>query len=370
MVADRPIRVGYDISKLHGAPDGIARYTELLLRGLLECGPSIQCTVFDLTAESVDAERLTALLGSRGSDVVVGDRCYPMEGDVDVFHGPAMVFPPGRPCPIVWTLHDVTFLSHPDHHTLDNRVASLSATVLATCRASAIVAVSHHSKAQAVELLDLPAHRIDVIHSAADPFFAPPKNPERKMSALQRLGIERPYILAVGSLEPRKNLIGLLDAMQRLPTAIRDGISLVIAGPEGWKNRAIHERLAQASKELSIRQLGVVPRGDLALLYSYAEAFVYPSFAEGFGLPVLEAMACGAPVVTSNCSALPEVAGDAAMLVDPRDVDALAGAIAKVVGDSGLRLALRRQGLERSRDFSWQRTAEQTLAVYRRVAHQ
>ena len=369
MVADRPLRVGFDISKSLGVPDGIARYTELLLSGLLECDPSVRYTLFDLTADDVDEARLTQMLGSRRSDITVADRRYPNDTDVDVFHSPAITLPPGRPCPIAWTLHDVTFLSHPNYHTIDNRVASLSATALAACRASAIVAVSDHSKAAAVELLDLPPERIEVIHSAADPFFSPLPHPERKMATLQRLGIDRPYVLAVGSLEPRKNLIRLVDAMLQLPAEVRAGLSLVTAGPSGWKNRPIHDRLEQASAELSIRQLGVVTRSDLALLYSCAEAFVYPSFAEGFGLPVLEAMACGAPVVTSNCSALPEVAGDAALLVDPEDADAIADAISRVVGDRALGDDLGQRSLARARDFSWQRTAEQTLALYRHMAH-
>ena len=362
-----PLRVGYDISKVFGVSDGIARYSELLLRGMLACGDDNQFTLCNLGGDALEPARVEQLFGADRARIVLSPDGSPRGLDVDLFHSPALAVPPAGCRPLVFTLHDVTFLSHAECHTLDNRVASIAATAMAAARAARIVAVSHYSKAQAIEHLGLPDELIEVIHSAPDPGFQRTEDVDLQRDVARRLGITRPYVLAVGTIEPRKNLLGLLDGMRRLPAAQRERLSLVVAGPEGWRNDEIHDRLRGAQDELSICRVGCVSRDDLNVLYSFAEAFVYPSLSEGFGLPVLEAMACGAPVVTSDCSSLPEVAGDAAILVNPTDTAAIADAIARLVSDEGMRTDLRARGLTRVREFSWERTAAQTLDLYRRV---
>jgi glycosyltransferase involved in cell wall biosynthesis len=267
----------------------------------------------------------------------------------------------------VFTLHDLTFLSHPELHTVGNRVETLCAVVEAVCAADAFIAVSEHTKAQAVELLGLADERITVIHEAADPAFKPVERDERQAEVRRRLGIDGPFLLTVGSLEPRKNLGRLLDALAALPEDVRVGHGLVVTGGPGWRNRALRERIEGAGCAMRVHLTGEVSQPDLAVLYSAAEAFVYPSLSEGFGLPVLEAMACGAPVITSSTSSLPEVAGEAAVLVDPTDTEALAEAVARVLSDSALRRELRARGFHRVAEFSWQRTARKTLGLYRRL---
>jgi glycosyltransferase involved in cell wall biosynthesis len=244
----------------------------------------------------------------------------------------------------------------------------LVAVAEAACCAARVIAVSDHTRLQALELLGLHGDGVQVIHPAADPVFRPLSGETHRAELGRRTGIEGRFVLTVGSLEPRKNTIGLIEALTSLPRELRDRLTLAVVGPEGWLNREIHERLRSASRELRIRHLGYVDDAVLAALYSFTEVFVYPSFSEGFGLPVLEAMACGAPVVTSNSSAMPEVAGDAALLIDPRDVSEIAGAVERVVSDDSLRVELSRLGVERAAGFSWRRSAEQTLEVYRQVA--
>ena len=361
------LRVGYDISKVLGVPDGIGRYSELLLEGLLSRDDGSRFTLCDLTSDTLNDARVDEFFGAyRDRFSVTAD--WAANGlDVDIFHSPAPALPPTECRPLVFTLHDVTFISHPECHTLDNRVSAVTSTALAACRAARIIAVSHHAKAQAIEHLGLPEEQIEVIHSAPDPYFHRTERADLYRVVTKRLGITRPYVLAVGSLEPRKNLVGLIEGMRRLPADQRDRLSLVVAGPPGWRNADIHDQLRRAADELSICQVGCVSRDDLNVLYSFAEVFAYPSLSEGFGLPVVEAMACGAPVVTSNCASLPEVAGIAALLVDPTDPDAIGEAIARVVGDDATREDLRTRSLARAQEFSWTRTAAQTFDLYRRV---
>ena len=362
------LKVGYDISKIMGVPDGIARYSELLLGGLLAHDDDSQFTLCDLAADAVNEARVDDLFGPHRARINIVSNWATDGLDVDLFHSPAPALPPPECHPLVFTLHDVTFISHPECHTLDNRVSAVTSAALAACRSARIIAVSHHTKAQAVEHLGLPDEQIEVIHSAPDPHFHRTERADLRQAVTKRLGIDRPYVLAVGSLEPRKNLVGLVDGMRHLPADQRDRLSLVVAGPPGWRNEEIHDHLRRAAEELSICQVGCVSRDDLNVLYSFAEVFVYPSLSEGFGLPVLEAMACGAPVVTSDCSSLPEIAGTAALLVDPADTEAIGEAIARVVSDATTREDLRARSLARAQDFSWTRTAAQTFDLYRRVA--
>jgi glycosyltransferase involved in cell wall biosynthesis len=189
---------------------------------------------------------------------------------------------------------------------------------------------------------------------------------------IRRYGIRRPYCLFVGNLEPRKNLPRLIEAfglLRRHGLAPADLPQLVLAGTRGWLSSGIFRAAAgQGLEAPDIVFTGYVPPADLPALYAGAACFVFPSLYEGFGLPVLEAMACGTPVVASTASSLPEVAGDAALLVDPHDVEGLAGALRRLWGDAELRADLRERGLQRATLYSWERTARLTLDVYERVA--
>jgi glycosyltransferase involved in cell wall biosynthesis len=229
-------------------------------------------------------------------------------------------------------------------------------------RASAIIAVSQATKDDLVRLYGLDPAKITVVHEAAAPHFAP-ASPAQIASARARYSLPDRYVLHVGTIEPRKNLDRLLEAVQRLRAGGED-VQLVIVGSKGWLYHSFFQRLEELALGDAVRLPGYVPDVDLPAVYSGAGLVTVPSLYEGFGLPVLEAMACGAPVVCSNSSSLPEVGGDAARYFEPTDVVAMADAIQTVWRDQTLRGQMRQDGLARAARFSWARAAEETLAVY------
>ncbi len=263
----------------------------------------------------------------------------------------------------VITVCDVTPLLFPGTHGRMNVWHHQLALPAILRRADRIMTISECSKRDIVRLYGVPAEKVTVTMLAADMSFCPvPAGlPGRLVTDLPR-----PYILNVGTLEPRKNLDGLLRAFA---AARRQGLphTLVIAGARGWGKSRLAPLVAQLGLADAVLFTGFVADEDLPHLYVGADFFIYPSLYEGFGLPPLEAMACGTPVITTNVSSLPEVTGDAALLVDPRSEAELAAAMLRLAGDSQLRQDLRERGLARAKEFSWQRTVSETLAVYREL---
>src|SRR5882724_4388762 len=286
---------------------------------------------------------------------------------VDVLHSPFFNAPKDHHGSLVVTIYDVSFLLQPQFHTEANRLHCLQGTLNAALYADRIVAISMQTKKDLIDYFSVPDERIRVIHPAHRKIYYPERDVEVIRRALERLGIFHNFILFVGSLEPRKNLKTLLQAYATYVTRYACKELLVVAGGKGWLN----DDLSQVAAELGIAErvkfLGYVQEADLRVLYSAAKLFVYPSIYEGFGLPPLEAMACGAPVITSNTSALPEVVGDAALLIDPHNSEELCQAMQRVLCDDDFRKRMRRQSLARAKLFSWEQTAEQTLAVYEEV---
>jgi glycosyltransferase involved in cell wall biosynthesis len=278
-------------------------------------------------------------------------------GVVDVVHDAGYVVPPSR-APLVATVHDLLFLTYPEHYTWHSRAVLRRGLELARRHARLVICPSTATM-DACRAAGIDAERLRLVPWGVD---VRPVDGSRAGEIRRRYGLGRPYVLFCGTLEPRKNLRRVLEAFRRLD---RTDLDLVLAGPRGWK-----EDLADGKEGLGgrVRPLGFVPPDDLETLYAGAAAFVYPSLAEGFGLPVLEAMAHGAPVVTSAGTATEEVAGGAALLVDPLDVDAIAGALDRVLGDEGLAARLRGLAAERVTTFSWRRSAELVGAVYAEAA--
>jgi len=359
------LRIGIEVSKLAGPSDGISTYTEMLVRTLREIDNESEYWL--LTGGNAEEVERRCHEAGFSQDSGFQVRCALAEWPerLDILHCPALEVPPHDRWPWVFTLHDLTVISHAGLHTCENRLAALLATTRAVCDAAAIIAVSEHTRSQAAELLALDPARLEVIPHGVDPVFSPTPQAED----LEGLALEQPYVLAVGTLEPRKNLTGLLQAMALLPEPQRQRLTLAVAGPRGWLDDEITRCLDQARSQLNLALLGTVTRPQLSALYRHAEVFVYPSFAEGFGLPVLEAMACGAPVVTSDCSSLPEVVGSAGLLVDPHRPASIAEAIATVVEQEAVQARARKHSVEQAAKFSWRATASRTLELYRRVAH-
>jgi glycosyltransferase involved in cell wall biosynthesis len=284
---------------------------------------------------------------------------------VDVLHV-QFTAPPFSPCPVVVSIHDLSFEHFPETFKWRSR-HQLKATVRRSARAAArVIALSEYAKRDIVTTYAIPADRIKAIPLAASDRFRPVTDVQELKRVRQTYGIEGEYILTVGAIQPRKNLARLIAAYARLRRT-RPEVNLpklVLAGKCAW----LFEETLRTIKELQLTEsvlvTGYVPENDLPALYSGAICFVYPSYFEGFGLPPLEAMQCGVPVITGDRTSLPEVVGDAALLVDPFDVDALAAAINRLISDSSLRAELTAKGLERAKLFDWLETARQTLAVY------
>lgn len=292
---------------------------------------------------------------------------------VDVLHV-QFTAPPRSPCPVVVSIHDLSFEHLPRTFKWRSR-KQLRITVRRSAREAAqVIALSEHARNDIINTYHLPPENVTAIPLAAGAHFRPVRNDEELQRVRQTYGIDGEYILSVGAIQPRKNLSRLVAAYSRLLRATPEGNlpKLVLAGKCAW----LYEETLRTIKELqlgdSVVLTGYVPENDLPGLYSGALFFVYPSYFEGFGLPPLEAMKCGAPVIVGNRTSLPEVVGDAGILVDPFDPDAIAAAMSKLISDSNLRTELIARGLERAELFDWQETARQTLAVYERavcVAH-
>jgi glycosyltransferase involved in cell wall biosynthesis len=290
---------------------------------------------------------------------------FPVEyftGRVDLFHATDFVLPPTLPrTRTLLTVHDLSFVRTPEA-TAPSLKAYLDVVVPRSARrADHILADSMATKTDLQALYDLPEDKITVLLSGVDPRFRPLPF-DMTMRTRYRLG-ERPYILSVGTVQPRKNYGRLIAAVARLRAQGHD-VSLVIVGGKGWLDDPIYAALDAAGMRDHVHFTGFADEADLPMLYAGALCFAFPSLYEGFGLPVLEAMACGIPVMTSNLSSLPEVAGDAAILVDPHDLDALAEALGQLIENSELRARLIAAGLARAAQFSWEQSAAQLRAVY------
>ena len=331
------MRVGLDVTPLALTKAGVARHIAGLLSGF-EGKPDIDLRRYAFGGHNRalvpvrDAGWYLAALPARARR----DR-------VDVLHCPSQRAPIRSRVPLVVTIHDLAVLRHPETFNRWTRAYSSALLPRVVRAAERVIAVSEFTRRELVELLRVPDGKVRVIPNAV----GPPFGPEGKAA-------EGDYILAVGTLEPRKNLDRLVGAFER---AGLNGTRLLVTGARGWGN------VEPAGR--SVQWLGFVPDEELARLYRGARCVAYVSAYEGFGLPVLEAMACGAPVVAASTGAGPEVGGDAAVLVDPLDHEAIAAGLVEAIDRAG---ELRERGLARARDFDWKRVAEATVEVYREVA--
>lgn len=281
-------------------------------------------------------------------------------GPVDVVHATAVAVPP-TDAPLVMTIHDLAFLADPSQPTKHGLRFFTRGTELARRHAD-LVLVPSEATARECRDAGFDPDRIELVPWGVDARRA---TEDEVAEARARHGLDRPYLLFVGTIEPRKNLAGLIGAVALLGD--RD-LDLVIVGPDGW-NTDLAALLAQLDgSSIGVRALGFLPLDQLPALHAGAEVFCFPSLREGFGMPVLDALAQGAPVVTSAATATAEVAGDAALLVDPRDPVAIAAAIGRILDDPGLAADLRARGPERAGAFTWDRTARLTTEAYRQVA--
>jgi glycosyltransferase involved in cell wall biosynthesis len=284
-------------------------------------------------------------------------------GPADVYHFPNFIRPPLRRGKSVVTIHDVSFLRFPETTEARNLKYLKAWIQLTVERSDAIITVSEFVRREICELLKVSPKKVIAIHSGLDPHLARPSiDVTQKMR--RRLSLDRPYLLTVGTVEPRKNIGFLIDVFDQLEGFDGD---LVIAGMKGWKFEPIFERIRQSPKAARIRHLDFVEEKDLPSLYAGAELFVFPSLYEGFGFTPLEAMACRTPVVASAEGSLPEVLGDAAAIVPKFDADLWAKTIISVLRDSDRRESLLQKGKNQVHQYSWTATARRTWELYRRL---
>lgn len=288
----------------------------------------------------------------------------------DLCHGLAFVSPLAWAGPSVITLFDLSFLLFPERFRVYNRVYLRTFTRLAARRARRVIVISESTKRDAVQMLGIDAARVQVIYCGVEEDFRP-LPAEEAAAYRRRRGLPERFILFLGTLEPRKNITGLVDAyalFRRMwPADKGEAPALVIAGARGWYYDEIYRRVEQNGLKDAVVFAGYVPADELSYLYNAALLFAYPSLYEGFGLPVLEAMACGVPVVASNRSALPEVVGGAGILVSPEEPAEMAEAFRRVLTEEGAREHWGRRGRERAGLFSWRKAAEETAGVYRDI---
>ena len=368
------MRIGIDARKLHDF--GIGTYIRNLLRQLARLDRETEFVVF---CRPDDREALTSLgenfrpVPERSANYSVAEQLsIPLalrrEG-ITLFHAPHYVLPPLVRCRSVVTIHDCIHLMFPQY--LPSRLAlqyARTSIALAARRAARVMTVSESSKRDILRFVDVKPEKIDVIYNAYDERFTIEPREEDVVRVRERYQLHDEFVLYAGNVKPHKNLERLIEAFDLVRKRGLDHLKLVMIGDDISKYTALRRAVHQHQLHKYVRFLGYLPEETLAVMYRLAGVFVFPSLYEGFGLPPLEAMASGTPVVTSNVSSLPEVAGDAAVLVDPYDALSIADGIHRVLTDETLRRDLRKKGVARAGMFSWEASVRRVHKIYLQVA--
>jgi glycosyltransferase involved in cell wall biosynthesis len=379
MATERPLRIVFDARNL--LDFGIGTYIRNLIAGLAEIDPANQYTLLveqegrDAFASLPGNFRTTSYTGSRHR--VIQAFAFPRflrSLGADLYHLPMNVAPVFMPKPYVVTIHDMSRLLFAEHHTDMRDELTLRWFSRSLLRADKVISVSHATERDVMSTLGIPQSRIRMIYNAPDPVFSSQlkgQDLEDSSRVMERYQINYPFLLYAGNVRPQKNVPRLVEAFAVLRGELAGhpqygDLRLIIIGDE--ISNQVRQMVIRSRVEQSVRFLGFVPINTLRIFYKSAAAFVFPSLYEGFGLPPLEAMACGTPVVASNVSSLPEVVGDAAVIVNPENVFDIARGIREVLLDNELRLRCVLRGIQQVRRFSWKRTAGQVLEVYREVA--
>ncbi|MHB1133604.1 MAG: glycosyltransferase family 4 protein [Chloroflexota bacterium] len=375
------MRIAIDYTPAVHQGAGIGRYTRCLVQALAELDAENEYVLFYSYSGRKPEWPFAAHPNFIEKGVSVSDRALSIiwhrlglplpvnlvVGSVQVYHATDFALPPLRRSAGLVTVHDLSFILFPDH--ADSGLVSYleRAVPQSVRRARLVLADSENTRNDLVCLLDAKPERVEVLYAGVEARFQPVVDETVLESVRQRYGLNWPFILSLGTIERRKNLARLVQAYGRLRARRPLLPKLLIVGRRGW----LYEDVFAAVEELGLQNEiifpGYIADEDLPALYSLAQLFVYPSLYEGFGLPPLEAMACGTPVVAANTSSLPEVLVDAAVLVPPTDVEALADGMGRALADEELRASLRERGLVRAGDFTWQRAARRLLDIYGQV---
>lgn len=378
------MRIGYDVTPLAPPRTGVGNYTYALLRALLEVDTGHSYRLFSSGLKAADLENLPEVASWEDTadlvlhrhlrlptrllykiwDRLARPRVDKMLEGVDLYHATNYYLPPVAEARTVTTIYDLSFLKNPAWSS-PKIVGPFSEGVRRfALDADAVITCSDATKVDAVTMLGIHPEKVHVVYGAVDRGFGDTTRPEAVDLLVHEYDLRQPYLLYVGTLEPRKNIDGLLRAFAAVAEDVPH--TLVLVGGIGWNMEGLDERIAALGMGDRIRRMGYLPqRSHLPAFYAAADAFFFPSFYEGFGLPVLEAMTCGCPVITSRNSSLPEVGGEAARYVDPDDVDDMATVLRKVLTNERLRESMSTLGLGQAAKFGWDHSAEGTLDCYR-----
>lgn len=369
------MRVGFDAT-LHGArTTGAGEYQRQLLLTLPGMVSDLDLLVYaargaaNTPRAGVTVREMPWAPGERVRRILQGGFAWRRrwrEDHLDLLHVPFYYLPPGAPDRSIVTIYDARFLRFPETYPRARAAFLRLAVPWSLRRATCVVTISEFTRRELVELLGLDPASIRVTLLAPRPEFRPESDPARLASVRERYRLPPRFILSTSTLEPRKNLPRVVEAFAELRTR---GVaeSLVLAGARYFGTRDLERAIARHNLGGAVHLPGYVEDGDMAALYSLAQVFIYPSLYEGFGIPPLEAMACGTPVVASNTTSIPEVVGEASCPINPTDVGSIAAGLARVLRDSAYAESLREKGFRRAREFTWERTARETLSVYREV---
>ena len=378
------MRIAFDYTAGIRQGAGIGNYVRSLLDALLAADKENDYML--ITSGRPSRERpFPAAPNVRGRGILIPDRYLNVlwyrwraplpanlfTGRIDIYHGPDFVLPPlSNKIRKAVTIHDLAFLEHPEY-AVPALAAYLKKVVPeSVAAADAVATVSNASARALMEHFGTPREKITIVPNGLRPHFRRITDPVLLGATVNKYGLKHPLVLGVGTLEPRKNHMGLIRAFYQARSEKENRPAmLALAGGPGWLYDETKQLVADLKLEKRVRFLGSVGDLELAMLYSLADVFAFPSFFEGFGVPLIEAMACGAPVVTSNISSMPEVVGDAALTVDPHSTDELAQAITRLLNDEALRTELRQKGYARAQLFTWPEAARKMLGVYQKLYH-
>ena len=360
------MRIGFDVTPLCVPQSGVGTYTANLLDNLAQ-NPSDVLVPLTHRPWQVGAAEVVAGPGPvRLNKTVWMQAVLPWQLKrlgLEVCHYTNSVSPVWSPCPSVVTIHDMTLWLFPEYHGRRRLLAMRPFIPLAARRAAAIITVSESARRDIVRILRVPEEKVHVIYEAPAPHFRRLESSPKLESLREHLGLPERFILHVGTIEPRKNLVRLIEAFARLRQA-GESCTLVLAGQRGWRDEAVFATAERLELGDAVRFLGYVSPDTLVALYNLATVAAFPSLYEGFGLPIVEAMGCGTPVVTSSRGALAEVAGEAAEFVDPTEVESIAEGLRRVLDHPTRHAELRAQGIDRAAQFSWAAAARQTRLIY------